>query len=119
MGLRDDLQTDLAEAFDTDLADAVTSFTYRIVDRTIDTNTNTTSETSTDYSTRGVIGRFKKELFRDSNVLPTDSKITILQHELAVIPIMEAFIVTSDITYTIIKVRQDPAHAAWTLQCRS
>lgn len=118
MGLRDDIQSDIEEAFDTDLSDAVTSFTYRIVTRTYDTNTNTTSDVNTDYESRGVIGRFKREVFKDSNVLPTDSKIIILQHELAVEPVPDMLIISPTKTYTIIKVRQDPAAATWTLQCR-
>lgn len=118
MGLRDDLQSDLEEAFDTDLEDAVTEFTYRIVSRIPNPIDNTVSETNTDYSSRGVIGRFKREIFKDSNILPTDSKIIILQHELAVEPIPDALIVTTNKLYRIIKVRQDPAAATWSLQCR-
>ena len=118
MGLREDIQSDIDEAFDTDLSDAVTSFTYREVSRVYDPNDNTVSDTNTDYSSRGVISNFKREVFRDSNVLPTDAKIIILQHELIVEPVAEALIITSDRTYTIIKVMQDPAAATWTLQCR-
>lgn len=118
MGLRADLQSDLEEAFDTDLSDAVTSFTYREVSKVFDPVTNTLTDTFIDYLSRGVFSKFKREVMKDSNVLPTDTKVTILQHELAVTPLEHSLIVTSDKTYNIIKVTQDPAKATWRLQCR-
>ena len=118
MGLRNDLQADIAEAFDDDLADAVTSFTYREVARTMDPNTNTSSEVTTDYASRGVFTNFRREDLKDSNVLPTDTQVIVLQNELATTPTIEGFVIDGTDYYTIIRVRQDPAKASWSLQCR-
>lgn len=118
MGIRNDLQIDLADAFDTDLSDAVKSFTYREISKVFNPTTNTTTDTPTDYLSRGVFSRFKRSVMKDSNVLPTDIKLIILQHELATIPLEHSLIVTTDRIYNIIKVMQDPANATWKLQCR-
>lgn len=118
MGLREDIQSDIEEAFNTDLADAVTSFTYRVVASTFNATNNTTSETNTDYISRGVFNRFKREIIKDESILATDTKLIVLQHEIAVMPEKNNQIITASKTYTIIAIKEDPAHATWILQCR-
>ena len=118
MGLREDIQSDIEEAFNTDLADAVTSFTYRVVASTFNPSNNTTSEVNTDYTSRGVFTRFTREIIKDESILATDTKLIILQHEIAVMPEKNNRIITASRTYTIVKVMEDPAHATWVLQCR-
>lgn len=118
MGLRIDIQTDVAKAFDTDLADAVKSFTYRSIVSTFDENTNTTSEVTTDYTSRGVFTKFTKERLRDNSILDTDVKVIILQNEINVEPVQHNLIIQGLKEYTIEKVKQDPADVTWVLQCR-
>ncbi|HBN3185737.1 TPA: glutamate 5-kinase, partial [Acinetobacter baumannii] len=56
MGLRDEIQADIAEAFNADLADAVHSFTCERISKTNwDPKTETYVEVKENYSGRGVL----------------------------------------------------------------
>lgn len=122
MGLRDELQADLAEAFDDDLSDAVTAFTgtRTVADDTdsgIDDWMNppdTPSASTLAYSGRGVFTDYSTyEL--DSDIIDvTDVKLIVLQNEITAEPIADDKING----YSVIRVSKDPANATYEIQLR-
>lgn len=126
MGLRDDLQRDLAEAFDTDLADAVNPVVgVRKVQGEYDPDSGSTSETVTNYAGRGVFGKYLAKEIDGSLIQTTDEKLTILQNELFITLAGEptetpAIPVIGDVIggKRAMNVSQDPAKATWTVQLR-
>ncbi|EOY3128795.1 glutamate 5-kinase, partial [Acinetobacter baumannii] len=83
MGLREEIQADIAEAFNDDLADAVHSFTCdRISRKDWDPKTETYVEVKENYSGRGVLfGSYSQYEIQTLGVLATDKKATVLQNE--------------------------------------
>ncbi len=126
MGLRDDLQRDLAEAFDTDLADAVNPVVgVRKVQGDYDPDSGSTPETITNYAGRGVFGKYLAKEIDGSLIQTTDEKLTILQNELFITLAGEptetpAIPVIGDVIggKRAMNVSQDPAKATWTVQLR-
>jgi hypothetical protein len=134
MGLRDDIQADIAEAFDTDLADAVQPFAFeRVTVGYIDPITGQqTGGGEVSVSGRGVFGSFKEsELSSASSspqgqhVLRTDVKLTALQNEVLsdkgaqVLPEKGDRVVYAGGSMQVVYVGQDPAGASMTVQLRS
>ncbi|NWD57280.1 hypothetical protein HX878_21360 [Pseudomonas veronii] len=126
MGLRDDLQRDLAEAFDTDLADAVNPVVgVRKVQGEYDPDSGSTPEVITNYAGRGVFGKYLAKEIDGSLIQTTDEKLTILQNELFITLAGEltenpATPVIGDVIggKRAMNVSQDPAKATWTVQLR-
>lgn len=118
MGLTADAQAAIKEAFDTSLADAVKSCIYRRLESTFDPATNTTTDTATDYNTRGVFGGFKDSLVKDESVLDTKVRVLILQSELDVNPAQDDLLIVENKVYTIEIVMEDEADVTWILKCR-
>lgn len=122
MGLRDELQADLADAFNTDLSDAVTAFTgtRTVADDTdsgIDDWMNppdTPSASTLTYTGRGVFTDYSTyEL--DSDIIDvTDVKLIVLQNEITAEPIADDKING----YSVIRVSKDPANATYEIQLR-
>lgn len=115
MGLRDDIQADIAEAFDDDLADAVQSFTgTREVPGEYDPVTGTTPSTTVTYTGRGVFGSYSAMEVDGQHILQTDKRLTALQSEVTDTPQVD-----DDIDgYRVMNVGKDPASATWSLQLR-
>lgn len=126
MGLREDLQRDLAEAFDTDLADAVSPVAgMRKVQGEYDPDSGTTPEVITTYAGRGVFGRYLAKEIDGSLIQTSDEKLTALQNELFITLLGEptetqAIPEIGDVIggKRAINVSQDPAKATWTVQLR-
>lgn len=124
MGLRDDIQADLAEAFDEedDLADAVTAFTgKREVTGEYDPTNPTGSTSVVNYSGRGVFGSYSRQEVDGQHILATDIKVTALQNEVTLDA--DGSPATPQIDDTInglavINVGKDPAGATWSIQLR-
>jgi len=127
MGLRSEIQADIAEAFDTDLADAVQTFSgSRTVQGSYDPATGTSTTTTVTYTGRGVFGSFKAEEL-NQHIVSTDEKLYgILQNELLVndeqgqptsVPATPE---TSDLISgkRVVAVMRDPASATWTVALR-
>ncbi|EXC10828.1 putative glutamate 5-kinase domain protein, partial [Acinetobacter baumannii 724909] len=74
MGLRDEIQADIAEAFNDDLADAVHTFTCERISKTNwDPKTETSIEVKENYSGRGVLfGSYSQYEIQTLGVLATD-----------------------------------------------
>lgn len=116
MGLRDELTADIAEAFDTDLADAVTAFTgTRITgDGAYDPVTEEWTPGTLTYAGRGVFGGFEIDMIDGVNILRTDVKLTALQAEVTETPAVDDTINGMK----VISIGRDPAGATHSIQLR-
>jgi len=128
MGMRDEIQQELAAAFNAEdeLADAVDSFTCT---RKILTGSNpaTGEDTYTEYvySGRGVLfGSYLKDLVKPIDYRATDSKAVLLQNEIVssdgdlVEPGVNDIWVIEGGNYRIVSYGQDPSSSIWTAQLR-
>ncbi|MBU0792099.1 MAG: hypothetical protein KKC55_16755 [Gammaproteobacteria bacterium] len=116
MGLREDIQTELAEAFDTDLADAVVPFSGGI---TLPGTWGPVEETSTDpvviaYTGRGVMDAFKSQAVDGINILATDQLLIALTNETTGTPAVGHTING----FSVINVQLDPCGAHYEIQLR-
>lgn len=119
MGLRDEIQTDIAEAFNTDLADAITPFTcVRITKGNWDPVEETYDETRFEYSGRCVAGSYSQQEIIALGVLETDKKATLLQNEVTAVPLLDDEWQMVNGLYRVMHIKQDPADASWTIQLR-
>lgn len=120
MGLREELQADLAEAFNEDLADAVHTFTCERISKTKwDPKTETHVQVKENYTGRGVLfGSYKQYEIQTLGVLATDKKATVLQNEVNMAPKIDDEWVTSLGTFRIKHIQQDPAASIWKCQLR-
>ena len=127
MGLRDELTADLAEAFDTDLADAVTALVgTRQIDGQYDPVTGEHSTSTISYGGRGVLGSYRNEEIDGSLILATDTKLTVLQAELFITENGErTTVIATPAVGDMIngmraqRVGKDPAGATWVVQLRA
>lgn len=120
MNLRDEIQADIAEAFNEDLADAVHSFTC---ERVISTNWNPKTNTSEDvverYEGRGVLfGSYNQYEILTLGVLATDKKATVLQNEVTKEPKIDDEWNTAQGTFRVMHIKQDPISTSWKCQLR-
>ena len=128
MGMREELQADIAEAFDDEdgLADAVKPVAGSRKEAGVyDPATGKTTSTITTYVGRGVFGSYLSKEVDGSMVQTTDEKLLILQNELFV---SVGGVATSTVAEPKIgdliggkralNVSQDPAGATWTVQLR-
>lgn len=122
MGLRDDLMADIAEAFDADLADAVTEFIGTRVtgEGTYDPVTEEWIPGTLTYTGRGVFGGFSIDMIDGVNILRTDVKLTTLQAEVIAAPgVPETPQVDDTINgMKVISIGADPAKASHSIQLR-
>ena len=125
MGIREDLQRDIAKAFDTDLADAVNPFTGSYVIVTgVDPVTETGSETTITYTGRGVLGSYALNRIDGINILHGDLKLTALVNEVSDKPAVDHIIDAEDLItgmaqrYKVITAKTDPAKASYSIQLR-
>jgi len=84
MGIRSDIQTDIAAAFDTDLSDTVSLLegVFTQSSGEYDPATGQYPTITTNYRGRGVLGGFRTFEIDGVRILATDYKITALQNEL-------------------------------------
>lgn len=125
MGIRDELQTEVAAAFDTDLQDAVKDFTGTYTVRgDWDPVTETGGETQVMYSGRGVMARYKLRRIDGVNILHGDLKLTALVNEVTDKSAVGHFVTAPEpITgvpqrYEVITAAVDSAGAAYSIQLR-
>ncbi|HDS0930165.1 TPA: glutamate 5-kinase [Pseudomonas putida] len=126
MGLRDELQADLAEAFNTDLADAVVNFTGEYMGPG---DWDPVEEVSTaqpvTYTGRGVLSRYEDRRIDNINILVGDLRLTALANEVTDTPDVGHKITAPDlmdrtkqVVYLVKSVRADPASATYRVQLR-
>lgn len=115
MGLNQEISHDIANAFNTDLADAVTPFTaIRQIKTDDDWLENGNSHTETTYQGRGVFGNFNQSEIDGQSILITDIKLICLQQELTDTPKLDDVING----YQVVAIKKDPADVSFTMQLR-
>ncbi|MGF6125145.1 hypothetical protein QF019_000334 [Pseudomonas frederiksbergensis] len=128
MSMCDEIQAEMAEAFDDPdgLADAVKPVAgARKVVGEYDPGTGTAPEVTTTYGGRGVFGSYLAKEIDGSLIQTTDEKLLILQNELLIMVdgVPMAMISVPKIGDIIggkraLNVSQDPVGATWTIQLR-
>lgn len=122
MGIRDELQEELAAAFNEDLADAVDSFTCEklIYSGEFDFETQTYPIVGDEsYSGRGVLfGSYLKDMVKPADYQVTDSKATVLQNEVTGIPQIGDVWITSRGGFKVVNIGADPVAATYSIQLR-
>lgn len=127
MGMRDDLQTELAEAFDSAdwLGDAVNAFagSYVVASEVDPVTEESTSQTVT-YSGRGVLSEYSLSRIDGVNILHGDLKLTALTNEVTDKPAENHVITAPDLVtgvqqaYKVVTVGTDAAKATYSIQLR-
>lgn len=120
MSLRDEITAEVAAAFDTDLADAVSEFTgsrFEPSGPPDPINQTQPGETIT-YTGRGVFGSFGIQVSEALNIPRTDIKLTALQAEVTGQPKIDDDILRDGVKYRVIHVSADPANVTHVLQIR-
>ena len=114
--MRQEITADIANAFNTDLADAVKDFTAkRIILSDDDWAVNDTQVLSTiNYSGRGVFTGFSAHEIDNKTIMQSDVKLICLQDELTEIPQIDDEINEMK----IISISHDPAEVSFTIQLR-
>ena len=120
--MRDELQAELAAAFNEDLADAVDSFTCQkpIYSGEFDFETQTYPVVGSEsYSGRGVLfGSYLKDLVKPADYQAEDAKAIVLQNEVAAVPQIDDVWVTSKGDFKVVNIGADPVAATYTIQLR-
>ena len=121
MGLREDLQTDLKEAFDEDLADGVKTVVLRKRDQSstvYDPDTGLSTTPSTDYSTRGIFDEYSTLERFNTQIAPTDVKFIIIANELSIVPGVKDKLIDGTNEYSVIRFEKDPVEATYIIHLR-
>lgn len=100
MGDFADAAADIADAFDTDLAEAVRAIDYRPVEGDA-------------TATRGVPGTPDAREIDGEAVQVTSTRWLVLRHELAVEPDVDDVLIVAGRTHRVARVSADPAGIAW------
>lgn len=120
--MRDELQEELAAAFDEDLADAVDSFTCEklIYSGEFDFETQTYPVIGNEsYSGRGVLfGSYLKDMVKPTDYQAEDAKAIVLQNEVTAVPQIDDIWVTSKGDFKVVNIGADPTDSVWICQLR-
>ena len=122
MGIKDDIQAEVAAAFSADLADAVDTFTCEkpIYSGVFDFETQTYPVVGSEsYSGRGVLfGSYLKDLVKPADYQAEDAKAIVLQNEVTGIPQIDDVWATSKGDFKVVNIGADPVAATYTIQLR-
>ncbi|MFJ4397472.1 glutamate 5-kinase [Pseudomonas sp. NPDC089396] len=125
MGLRDDIQVDLAEAFDDDLADAVSAFTGTYMGPGVwDPVNETTTAQPVTYTGRGVLDSYDSRRIDGLNILVGDVLLICLANEVTDRPAVGHQITAQDLltgqqaAYRIVSPGIGPAKVHYEIQLR-
>ncbi|BBR53841.1 MULTISPECIES: glutamate 5-kinase [Pseudomonas] len=125
MGLRDEIQADLAEAFDEDLVDAVSTFTGTYMGPGVwDPVNETTTAQPVTYTGRGVLDSYDNRRIDGLNILVGDVLLICLANEVTDRPAVGHLITATDlitglpVTYRVVSPGIDPAKAHYEIQLR-
>ena len=120
--MRDELQAELAAAFNDDLADAVDSFTCTklIYSGVFDFEPQTYPVIGSEsYLGRGVLfGSYQKELVKPVDYQAEDAKAIVLQNEVTAVPQIDDVWVTGKGDFKVVNIGADPTNSIWTCQLR-
>ena len=118
--MRDKIQSKVAKAFNTKLADAITNFTCskEIQSGDFDFETQTYPIVTVEqYSGRGIFSSYKRDLVEPIDYQVEDVKATVLQNEVNGVPQIEDVWVAGD-QFKVLNVVKDPSGSIWVLQLR-
>ena len=122
MGIKDDIQAEVAAAFSADLADAVDTFTCEkpIYSGEFDFETQTYPVVGSEsYSGRGVLfGSYLKDLVKPADYQAEDAKAIVLQNEVTAVPQIDDIWVTDKGDFKVVNISADPTSATYTIQLR-
>lgn len=122
MGMKDELQEELAAAFNEDLADAVDTFTCEkpIYSGEFDFETQTYPVVGSEsYSGRGVLfGSYQKDFVKPADYQSEDAKAIVLQNEVTAVPQIDDVWATSKGDFKVVNIGADPVAATFTIQLR-
>ena len=122
MGIKDDIQAEVAAAFSADLADAVDTFTCEkpIYSGEFDFETQTYPVVGSEsYSGRGVLfGSYLKDLVKPADYQAEDAKAIVLQNEVTAVPQIDDIWVTDKGDFKVVNIGADPTSATYTIQLR-
>lgn len=76
------------------------------------------TETSTDYTCKGMVDTFTNKERENSKILESDRKILILATSLSITPDPKDTITIRSVTYAIVAIDTDPALAVWVIAGR-
>ena len=119
--MRDELQAELAAAFNEDLADAVDTFTCEkpIYSGEFDFETQTYPVIGSEsYSGRGVRGNYLRDMVKPIDYQTTDAKAIVLQNELTGIPQIGDVWQFADGDFEVKNIGSDPVSATYIIQLR-
>lgn len=125
MGMREEIQAELAAAFDEDLADAVNAFTgLYVIQGEWDPITETGGETRVTYNGRGVLDNYSLDRVDGVNIMSGDLLLIALKNEVTDKPRIDHIITSIDLVtelqqaYKVVSVNADPAQAHYEIQLR-
>lgn len=122
MGIKEDIQAEVAAAFSADLADAVDTFTCEkpIYSGDFDFETQTYPVVGSEsYSGRGVLfGSYLKDLVKPADYQAEDAKAIVLQNEVTQVPQIDDVWVTSKGDFKVVNIGSDPVSATYIIQLR-
>ena len=121
MGIKDDIQAEVAAAFNEDLADAVDTFTCEkpIYSGEFDFETQTYPVIGSEsYSGRGVRGNYLRDMVKPIDYQTTDAKAIVLQNELTGIPQIGDVWQFADGDFEVKNIGSDPVSATYIIQLR-
>lgn len=121
MGIKDDIQAEVAAAFSADLTDAVDAFTCEklIYSGEFDFETQTYPVVGDEsYSGRGVRGNYLRDMVKPIDYQTADTKAIVLQNELTGIPQIGDVWQFADGGFEVKNISQDPTSSIWTCQLR-
>ena len=120
--MREELQAELAAAFNEDLADAVDSFTCTklVYSGVFDFETQTYPVVGSEsYSGRGVLfGSYLKDLVKPADYQAEDAKAIVLQNEVTAVPQIDDIWITSKGDFKVVNIGADPTSATYSIQLR-
>lgn len=119
MGLYDDLQTDIGNAFDTDLLDAVRDITFITITDIYDDVTMISTQTEVPVIVRGVVtSDFEGERI-DVSTLNNNIKILVMDSDKGTLDFYVDMIIEDlGSQYKLRAFNTDPAKASWTIYAR-
>ena len=122
MGIKDDIQAEVAAAFSADLADAVDTFTCEkpIYSGEFDFETQTYPVVGSEsYSGRGVLfGSYLKDLVKPADYQAEDAKAIVLQNEVTHVPQIGDVWNTVKGDFEVKNIGSVPVSATFTIQLR-
>lgn len=120
--IKNKIQSKVAQAFSTKLADAVDTFTCEklIYSGEFDFETQTYPVIGSEsYSGRGVLfGSYQKDLVKPADYQAEDARAVVLQNEVTAVPQIDDIWVTSKGDFKVVNIGADPVAATYTIQLR-